>query len=57
MMKLQFNKKNVKNLSASASSLNENKTRQIAGGISAMGCGPISDPNYSCPVSVNGYKC
>ncbi|KZN53041.1 hypothetical protein [Pseudoalteromonas luteoviolacea] len=56
-MKLKMNKKSVKNLSKTMASLNQEKTRQIAGGISAMGCGPISDPNYSCPVSINGYKC
>ncbi|KZN46061.1 hypothetical protein N474_09285 [Pseudoalteromonas luteoviolacea CPMOR-2] len=56
-MKLQFNKKSVKNLSENANMLNQNKTRQIAGGFSAYGCGPISDPNYSCPNSVNGYTC
>ncbi|KAF7785836.1 MULTISPECIES: hypothetical protein [Pseudoalteromonas] len=55
-MTLVLNKKKVKNLSEQAALAN-GKTRQIGGGISAMGCGPISDPNYSCPVSINGYSC
>lgn len=55
-MTLILNKKKVKNLSGQVV-LGNGKTRQIGGAISAMGCGPISDPNYSCPVSVNGYTC
>ncbi|WP_156158627.1 hypothetical protein [Pseudoalteromonas rubra] len=55
-MTLVLNKKKVKNLSEQTV-LNAYKTRLIGGAISAMGCGPISDPNYSCPVSVNGYRC
>ncbi|WP_171045664.1 hypothetical protein [Pseudoalteromonas rubra] len=55
-MTLILNKKKVKNLSGQVV-LENGKTRQVGGALSAMGCGPISNPNYSCPVSVTGYTC
>ena len=56
-MKLKLNKKKIKNLSKDNKTLPADMTPQIAGGFSAYGCGPISDPNYSCPNSINTYSC
>ncbi len=56
-MTLTFRKKKIKTLSTGSETLLRSKTKKVAGGISAIGCGPISNPNYSCPVSINTYSC
>ncbi|KAF7765015.1 hypothetical protein PCIT_b1139 [Pseudoalteromonas citrea] len=54
---IKLNKKKLKNLSLREQKINVELTVKVVGGFSAMGCGPISNPDYSCPATIYGETC